>query len=239
MKRQVQLFFCLCGLIVLILLIRNPFNQSESMWKTFPLPLSGQTIVIDPGHGGPDGGAIGKDNTSEKHIALRVAKMTKDYLQEAGAVVYLTREDDRDLAEEDVRGLSRRKSQDIRNRLKFIHDKEADLFISIHLNALPSNRWHGAQTFYYPTFPENKYLAEMIQSEIIRNLENTDRVPLHINGIYLLKYAEIPGALVEIGFLSNDKELELLKEPDYQQEMAASIYQGIVRYVSEGRYFED
>jgi len=161
MKRQVQLFFWLCGLIVLILLIRNPFNQSESMWKTFPLPLSGQTIVIDPGHGGPDGGAIGKDNTSEKHIALRVAKMTKDYLQEAGAVVYLTREDDRDLAEEDVRGLSRRKSQDIRNRLKFIHDKEADLFISIHLNALPSNRWHGAQTFYYPTFPENKYLAEI------------------------------------------------------------------------------
>lgn len=239
MKRQVKLFFWICGLILLILLIRNPFNQSESMWKTFPLPLSGQTIVIDPGHGGPDGGAIGKDKTSEKHIALRVAKITKDYLQEAGAVVYLTREDDRDLAEEDVRGLSKRKSQDIRNRLKFIHEKEADLFISIHLNALPSNRWHGAQTFYYPTFPENEYLAEMIQSEIIRNLENTDRVALQINGIYLLKYAEVPGALVEIGFLSNDKELELLKDKDYQQKMAASIYQGIVRYVSEEKDFEE
>src|SRR5690625_527048 len=128
MKPLIKLFFWVCGLIILIILIRNPFTDSESMWKTFPLPLSGQTIVIDPGHGGADGGAVGKDNTTEKDIALRVAKVTKDYLQEAGAVVYLTREEDHDLAEEDVRGLSRRKAQDIRNRLKFIHDKEADLF---------------------------------------------------------------------------------------------------------------
>jgi len=239
MKPLIKLFFWVCGLIILIILIRNPFTDSESMWKTFPLPLSGQTIVIDPGHGGADGGAVGKDNTTEKDIALRVAKVTKDYLQEAGAVVYLTREEDHDLAEEDVRGLSRRKAQDIRNRLKFIHDKEADLFITIHLNALSSKQWHGAQTFYYPTFPENKFLAQMIQAEIIRNLENTDRVPLQINGIYLLKHAEIPGALVEIGFLSNDTELELLKDRGYQQKMAASIYQGIVRYVSEEKDFEE
>src|SRR5690625_3056884 len=239
MKQLLKIFFWFCGLIILILLIRNPLIDSESMWKTFPLPLSGQTIVIDPGHGGPDGGAVGKDNTSEKDIALYVAKVTRDYLQEAGAVVYLTRENDRDLADEGTRGLSRRKAQDIRNRLQFVHDKEADLFISIHLNALPSKRWHGAQTFYYPTFPENEYLAEMIQAEIIRNLENTDRVPLQINGIYLLKHAEIPGALVEIGFLSNDTELELLKDRGYQQKMAASIYQGIVRYVSEEKDFEE
>src|SRR5699024_8526673 len=105
--------------------------------------------------------------------------------------------------------------------------------ITIHLNALPESRWSGAQTFYYDSFSENKHLATMIQSEIIRNLENTKRVPLEVNGIYLLKHAEVPGALVEIGFLSNEKERELLKDAEYQDKMAASIYQGIIRYATE------
>src|SRR5699024_4838075 len=134
---------------------------------------------------------------------------------------------------EDIRGYSKRKSADIRKRLEFIHEKEADLFITIHLNALPDSRWSGAQTFYYDSIAENKHLATMIQSEIIRNLDNTKRVPLEVNGIYLLKYAEVPGALVEIGFLSNEKERELLKDAEYQKQMAASIYQGIIRYATE------
>src|SRR5690625_2841213 len=233
MKPLIKLFFWVCGLIILIILIRNPFTDSESMWKTFPLPLSGQTIVIDPGHGGPDGGAVGKDQTVEKDIALTVSLALRDYLQEAGALVYLTREDDSDLADKDMRGLSRRKSADIRNRLKYIHEQQPDIFLSIHLNALPSSRWRGAQTFYYPSFSNNKYLATMIQEEIIRNLENTNRAPLQIDHVYLLKYAEVPGALVEIGFLSNDEELKLLKSEKYQQQMAASIYQGVIRYVTE------
>src|SRR5699024_870800 len=89
------------------------------------------------------------------------------------------------------------------------------------------------QTFYSDVLPENKHLATMIQDEIIRNLENTKRVPLEMNQMYLLKYAEVPGALVEIGFLSNEVERELLKDKAYQQKMAASIYQGIIRYVTE------
>src|SRR5699024_7186841 len=137
-------------------------------------------------------GAVGKDKTNEKEIALQVAKHTRDYLQQAGALVYMTREEDKDLAGEDFIG--RRKSEDIRNRLKFIHKKEPDLFITIHLNALTAKQWSGAQTFYYPSFPENKHLATMIQEEIIRNLENTNRAPLQMNQIYLLKHAEVPGA---------------------------------------------
>lgn len=233
MKTYYKIAIWLLGAIILILLIQFPTHKGQHMWRTIPLPLSGKTIVIDPGHGGPDGGAVGKDNTLEKEIALEVSKKTRDYLQQAGALVYLTREEDKDLAAEDTRGYSRRKSEDIRNRLTFIHEKEADLFITIHLNALPSSKWSGAQTFFYPSFPENKHLATMIQSEIIYNLENTNRVPLQINDIYLLKHAEVPGALVEIGFLSNEEERELLKDNHYQDKMAASIYKGIIRYVTE------
>lgn len=233
MEKYWKVLVWFIGLAVLILLILFPIQKGQYMWRTVPLPLAGKTIVIDPGHGGPDGGAVGSDNTTEKEIALEVSKKLRDYLQQAGALVYLTREEDKDLAAPEVRGYSKRKSEDIRNRLKFIHDKNPDLFITVHLNALPSNRWSGAQTFYYPSFPENKHLAKMIQAEIIRNLENTKRVPLPIDNIYLLKYAEVPGALVEIGFLSNEEERELLKDETYQEQMAASIYQGIIRYVTE------
>lgn len=233
MEKYWKVLVWFIGLAVLILLILFPIQKGQYMWRTVPLPLAGKTIVIDPGHGGPDGGAVGSDNTTEKEIALEVSKKLRDYLQQAGALVYLTREEDKDLAAPDVRGYSKRKSEDIRNRLKFIHDKNTDLFITVHLNALPSNKWSGAQTFYYPSFPENKHLAKMIQAEIIRNLENTKRVPLPIDNIYLLKYAEVPGALVEIGFLSNEEERELLKDETYQEQMAASIYQGIIRYVTE------
>src|SRR5690606_30803518 len=193
--------------------------------------LKGKVIVIDPGHGGKDGGAMGNDpeRTAEKEITLEVAKLVRDYAEQAGAVVYLTRETDSDLADEQLRGLSNRKSQDIRRRLAFIHEKNADFFVSIHLNALPSPKWRGAQTFFYPRFKENKHLATLIQEELIRNLENTERKPLQLNHVYLLKYAKVPGALVEIGFISNEEELELLKQPSYQRKVAASIYQGMLR----------
>lgn len=233
MNKKIKVVFWIVGFIMLILLISFPINKTELMWGLSPVPLSGKVIVIDPGHGGADGGAMGKDKTSEKEITLIVAKKLRHYLQQSGALVYLTREEDKDLAESGTKGLSARKSEDIRNRLAFIHEKEADLFLSIHLNALPSSRWRGAQTFYSTHLDENKQLAKMIQTELIRNLENTNRKALQIQNIYLLKYAEVPGALVELGFLSNVEERELLKKNNYQNKLAISIYQGVLKYLTE------
>ena len=203
--------------------------DSSTSWS---LPLVGKTIVIDPGHGGVDGGAKGSDQTQEKEIALFVANYLRDYLQQAGALVFLTREGDYDLAQKDTNGLSRRKTEDIHNRVAFIKEKEADLFLSIHLNALPDKQWRGAQTFFYPKAGNNERLAKTIQAEIKRNLENTTREALALEHMYLLKHSEATGALVEIGFLSNEEERLLLISPEYQQQMAASIYQGIMQYVT-------
>lgn len=231
-RYQKVLIWCL-GALVLWLMIQLPIQPVIPNYKAIPQPLAGQTIVLDPGHGGLDGGAKGKNGTDEKEITLNISLMLKDYLQQAGAVVYVTREGDHDLAQKETKGLSRRKSEDIRNRLTFIHEQEANFFLSIHLNAIPDSRWSGAQTFYYSSFAENKHLAEMIQSELITNLENTDRTPLQMNNVYLLKHAEVPGALVELGFLSNDKERQLLESEEYQAKLAASVYQGIIRYIME------
>lgn len=226
------LFFSSIFLIgIIIFAIQNQYFQFMPI-SSWNLPLSGRIIYLDPGHGGPDGGAE-HGEAVEKEIALSIALKLRDYLQQQGAFVLMTREEDFDLADEDTRGLSRRKSEDLRRRVKMINDSDAELYISIHLNAMPSSRWRGAQTFYSTRYLENKVIAEFIQEEIKDNLDNTNRNAKPINNIYLLKNAKKPGALVEVGFLSNHEERELLLQDGYQEKIAASIYEGIMRYFTE------
>lgn len=232
MNKKITTFMFIVGLILLLFISQFQFSINHS-WKSWNLPLSGKIIILDAGHGGPDGGAVGADGTLEKDIALSITLLLKDYLQEAGALVLLTREDDYDLADENTTGLSRRKNEDLRERLRLVNESNGDLFLTIHLNAIPSSKWYGAQTFYHPHLEENKNIAIFIQEEIKRNLENTTRAAKPINNIYLLKNAKIPGALVEVGFLSNPRERELLKKEEYQEQMAAAIYLGVLRYFTE------
>ncbi|MBU5595078.1 N-acetylmuramoyl-L-alanine amidase CwlD [Amphibacillus sp. MSJ-3] len=233
MPRIMKLIIWIAGFILLIVLMRSPIEQTTNSTESLILPLSGKVIVLDPGHGGADGGAVGADQTLEKELALTVSKKLQHYLQQAGAEVYLTRETDRDLANDQTKGVSQRKVEDIKNRVVFMEEKDPDIFITLHLNALPSTQWRGAQTFYHPNQPSSKILAETIQEEIKVNLGNTNREALAINSVYVLKHANRPAALVEIGFLSNPDERELLKQSIYQNKMAASIYYGILSYFSE------
>jgi N-acetylmuramoyl-L-alanine amidase len=216
-------------IVCLVIFIKKQF-LSDFSWKSWNTPLSGKVIILDPGHGGPDGGAVGKNGTVEKDISLEICLVLRDYLQEAGALVIMTRETDKDLAKNGTRGLRYRKGEDLRERLELINSSGADLFISIHLNAIPSPKWSGAQTFYHPSIDESEKVSIFIQDEIRKNLENTNRLAKPINGIYLLRGAKIPGALVEVGFLSNPNESEMMKSASYQRKVAASIYQGILRY---------
>ena len=104
-----------------------------------------------------------------------------------------------------------------------INNNDNDFFVSIHLNAIPSARWSGAQTFYAPHFKENAKAAKFMQEELRKNLENTTRKAKPINHVYILKNAKKPGVLVEVGFLSNPTEKEHLKKDSYQEKVAASI----------------
>lgn len=218
------------GLVALIIFIYTNQLPDTKTWSDWTSPLSGRIIAIDAGHGGPDGGASSKSGIVEKDINLAIAKFLRDYLQEAGAIVYMTRESDTDLANPDTTKLSQRKREDLHARAQFINEKKSDIFLSIHMNSVPSGRWSGAQTFYYPNHPDNYTLAGLIQNEIKRNLGNTNRVVKQITTTYLLKELKMPSALVEVGFLSNSTEAALLRDPKYQKKVAASIYQGILRY---------
>lgn len=194
------------------------------------LPLSGRVIVVDAGHGGPDGGAVGGD-TVEKALNLAIARDLRDYLQESGALVVMTRDSDEDLADADYTG--RHKTQDLLRRADLIEKAHPDAVISVHMNAIPSSRWHGAQTFFYPKSVENERFARLIQDSIRKTLNNTDRYAKPIGHVYLLKKASPPAALVEVGFLSNPNERSMLVRESYQKKVATAISVGILRYFTD------
>ncbi|RFU68587.1 N-acetylmuramoyl-L-alanine amidase CwlD [Peribacillus saganii] len=231
MRRKLKYTGFALGIILLFLIMTMNLVENNS-WKPWNLPLSGKVIILDAGHGAPDAGANFL-NALEKDIALSITKKIRTFLEEQGALVILTREDDGDLAAKETKGLSNRKREDLRKRVEIINNSDADLFLSIHLNSLPSHKWKGAQTFYSLRYEENKQVATYIQSEIKRNLENTDRKAKTLGSVYILKNAKKPGALVEVGFLSNPEDRKNLTNEDYQESIAASIYTGILKYFTE------
>lgn len=207
-----------------------PTSRTWSHWST---PLTGKVIALDAGHGGADGGAVSKDGGEiEKDLNLAIVLYLRDYLQQAGAITLLTREGDYDLASPGTKGYSKRKTEDLKERVERLGANKVDLTISIHMNSIPSPRWTGAQTFFFPSNPENERLAAVIQTEIRESLGNTDRIAKKAETIYLLKQLTMPTALVEVGFLSNPDEANLLADAQYQRKIATAIYRGILRYSS-------
>ncbi|SMG59346.1 N-acetylmuramoyl-L-alanine amidase CwlD [Paenibacillus aquistagni] len=228
--RQWALSLTLIAAVFIIMTVDIP---TEKTWTNWTLPLAGRVIALDAGHGGPDGGASSKQGLIEKDINLAITLHLRDYLQQAGAVVVMTRESDVDLANEGTKGYSKRKAEDLKNRIQLIQAKKAELLVSIHMNSIPSDRWSGAQTFYSGAIKQNESLAYFIQEEIKRNLENTERVAkADDRNLYLLRNVDIPSALVEVGFLSHPVESRMLADDQYQIKVAASIYKGILRYMS-------
>jgi N-acetylmuramoyl-L-alanine amidase len=201
--------------------------------QTLGLPLSGSVIAIDPGHGGVDGGAVAEDGTVEKDIALEVSMQVRDYLQQAGALVVMTRDGDYDLANEDTKGYSKRKTEDLKKRTKLVNSSAAELLVSIHLNSIPSNKWSGAQCFYSKGRDDSQLLAKLIQDQLKDITGKTDRVPLADDRIYIIKEAKMPAVTVEVGFLSNPEETARMKQLDYQRKLAHAIYLGIAQYLTE------
>lgn len=203
---------------------------TSKTWTTWTTPLAGQTIIIDAGHGGPDGGAVSPGGIIEKDISLSVALYLRDFLQQSGALVTMTRESDRDLSTDEGRRLSARKREDLRLRSELINQKDANMLISIHLNSFPIAKYSGAQTFFTDKHPINRTFAEIVQRELREQLANTNRVAKKVDTVYILNRSKIPSVLIEVGFLSNEREASMLASSKYQRSLADAIYRGVMRY---------
>lgn len=192
-------------------------------------------IIIDAGHGGFDGGAVAPDGTLEKDINLNISMKLKELCKLGGFQVIMTREDDTGTEKDDTDTIANRKKSDMRRRLNIINENPDALFLSIHLNKFSSSAAKGSQVFYSKNNTYSQLLAESIQKRVVTLLQpdNNRLVKKADNTIFLLKNSTIPSVIVECGFLSNDDELILLKDSEYQSKMAFSIYCGILDYFKQ------
>lgn len=190
--------------------------------------LLGKVIYLDPGHGGLDPGAIYKD-IEEATINLEISKRLMVTLEQEGAIVYLTRNGDYDLA---VNNAINRKRSDLSRRGNIINRSLCDLYLSIHLNADTSTTWRGAQVFYDDVNTKNEKIAKIMQQVLKEDLKST-REYKETNEMYLHKRVTRPGVLIEVGFITNPNERYLLTTENYQQKVANTIARGVIKYFEE------
>ena len=220
-------------LAAVLICCRYAYARYEERYiSTLSWVMANKIIVIDPGHGGVDPGALGGSGAKEKDIVLEVSKKLADILRQSGAEVLLTRENDRDLSDEDLYNLYKSKVQDLTRRVELANQNNADIFISIHVNSFTDKREKGAQTFSQPGSEESKKLAAAIQKELNNFLENPGREAKQVD-YFANRMTKMPSVIVEIGFISNPGEEKLMLDPVYQNKIAWSIYAGAARYLVE------
>lgn len=182
-----------------------------------------ELIILDPGHGGEDPGAVGLDGVFEKDLNLSVALRLRDLLIFNGYEVVMTRSDDRLLYDPDLS--TSHKVQDLATRLDYGKLYPNATFISIHMNKFPDSDCSGLQVYYSGNNPLSQSIADSIEKEYMKMLpESKERACKQAtSSIFILHRIEIPAVLVECGFLSNQTENELLQSAEYQKKLAVSI----------------
>ncbi|ANU23565.1 SH3 domain-containing protein [Planococcus donghaensis] len=175
--------------------------------------LNGLTIVLDPGHGGNDGGTVGVRKTQEKELTLKTAEILSHHLNAAGAEVVMTRQSDTYV--------------DLRTRVSGSHQAGADAFISIHYDATDDSSVSGFTSYYQHDY--QKELAEYLNAELGKKLTLHDRGVQHGNYLVLRENKQ-PAVLVELGFLSNFNEERVLTSKQFREQAALGLYTGIINY---------
>lgn len=192
------------------------------------LPLQGRVVVIDPGHGGIDGGTHDGSGLLEKEINLAVARHLHRSLAQRGATVFLTRYEDTDLSHLETTPRTRQ-GRDLLARARLAHRYGAEAFISLHVNFSRNHRERGGIAFYQRHSPESRLLAALIQEEL-KLVQPENRQTILQGNFFLLRHAPEPAVLVEVGFLSHPVERRLLREPEYRRLLAEAIGRGVERY---------
>jgi N-acetylmuramoyl-L-alanine amidase len=173
--------------------------------------LAGRRIMLDPGHGGADPGAVGPSGIAEKNITLPVAEATARLLSLAGAEGMLTRATDRNVS--------------LVGRVTAATSKQAGILVSVHCNSFWEPGVHGTETYYYELW-EGQKLASLVQQELIGELGLTDRGIKEAN-FYLLRHVKVPTCLAEVAFISNPQDERMLQDPLTSLKAALALFRGI------------
>lgn len=215
--------------IVILLSVLMAFVSIISVLAitTSSMPKPEYTIVIDAGHGGRDGGAIGKTTgITESELNLKYALTLKNLCEDFGIGVVMTRSDMNGLYDESA---SNKKKSEMEKRKKIINESGADLMVSIHMNSFPLSSSQGAYVFYANGSDKGFELAKSVQTSLCLSFE-TARKTVTVGDYFVLNYSNIPAILIECGFLSNPVEEIKLQDDEYCKNFCYSILAGIISY---------
>jgi N-acetylmuramoyl-L-alanine amidase len=194
--------------------------------------LNHHIVVIDPGHGGVDGGATSCTGVLESKINLDIALRLNDMLHLFGVDTVMVRDTDRSVYTQGDT-IAQKKVSDLRERVRVINETSNAFLISIHQNTYPEGKYWGLQVFY-PGTDGSKDFAEKLQTQFKESLmpENNRKIK-RANGIYLMEHINCPGVLIECGFLSNPREEALLRSEAYQKNLCAVISATYIQHLSD------
>ena len=232
--RYILIYGTVCLSIILITISLSLWftdrvkSKNETLTPTF-LGNKGPTFVIDPGHGGEDGGAVAEDGTTEKELNLQVSGALNLLLELNGCKTVMTRETDTLLYDkygdlDNYKG--QKKIYDLKNRVRIAKEQENPIYIGIHMNKFPEKKYSGLQVYYSKNNEKSKLFAQNVQKNTHTYVQNSNnRSPKRADSsIYVLDSLDCPAILVECGFMSNDRELALLKTESYRRNIAAMIF---------------
>lgn len=207
----------------------SPISSEKPLQSVSGQALTGVVVAVDAGHGGPDGGCVGKNGTAEAPLNLDVAQRLQHALEALGATVVMTRTGDYMLSAEDTDTNKTRKREDQECRVALAQENRADLLVSIHMNSYSDPDISGAQVFYAEGSEQGKLLAQALQSALREELDPNNRRTA-CSGDYFILNGASASALVECGFLSNPHEESLLNTETYRERIAQAIAGGILTF---------
>ena len=215
--------------VISISFIFSELNFNNSYHIGASLSVSAD-VIVDAGHGGRDGGAVSSDGVFEKDLNLELSLTLREFLTFCGYDCILTRQEDKLVCDEtDPLLKGKVKMTDLKNRLKIAEDNENAVFISIHMNKFPIEKYKGLQVYYSVNNNESQQLAEEIEmkTRMLLQPENNRKSKKAGSNIYILDRITIPAVLVECGFLSNSEDTALLSSEEYRAKLALVIAESI------------
>lgn len=214
--------YCIFYLLVGVLFVGGASLLDRSVAVMSLAVPAKTTIVIDPGHGGEDGGATSCSGALESQINLEISLKLRDLLHLLGYHSSMIRSTDTAVYTEGDT-IAQKKVSDLKHRVEMVNAIPNAILVSIHQNHFPEAKYHGAQVFYAPT-EESRDMAENLQALLVETVNpGSKRACKPADGVYLMQKINCPGILVECGFLSNPEEEALLRTPDYQLKICCVI----------------
>lgn len=230
MKRWNYYLFCVSTMVLMLLCAYWGSRVVTVISEELPF-VRKHCIVIDPGHGGEDGGAVSCTGRMESEYNLAISRRLDDLLHLLGYRTRLTRTSDVSIYTTGST-IAQKKVSDLKERVRIVNETGNALLVSIHQNQFSDSRYSGAQVFYAKT-AGSKDLGQKLQAELVAALNpGSNRKSKPVSGVYLLENIPCAGVLVECGFLSNPQEEAMLRNTDYQKKLCCVLAATLHQYLS-------